>query len=158
MMLNQANPEDAGDAGRGPSDCPRPRILLAEDDDEMRTLLSQSLCDAGYEVEELANGLELMEHLSSYLVEGSRVDLDLIISDIRMPWVDGLEVLRAIGQCIGYPPVILITAFGDDAVHTEASRLGAAAIMDKPFDVEELLARVREMIRGQRASGPQGTC
>ncbi len=120
----------------------------------MRALLYQALSNAGYEVVALSDGLELMEHLASYLAPGSPVDVDLIVSDICMPWVNGLEVLRVIRQYVGYPRVILITAFGDDEVHTKASRLGAAAVMDKPFDVEELLARVREMIPGKRVSGP----
>lgn len=154
MIPYKPNREDRGDARRDPPDRRAPRILVAEDDDEMRALLYQALSNAGYEVVALSDGLELMEHLASYLAPGSPVDVDLIVSDICMPWVNGLEVLRVIRQYVGYPRVILITAFGDDEVHTKASRLGAAAVMDKPFDVEELLARVREMIPGKRVSGP----
>ena len=134
-------------------DSVRPRILLAEDDEEMRSLLCRSLGDAGYEVVAVSDGLELMEHLTSYLAPGGRVDADLIISDIRMPWVNGLEVLRAVRRYVGYPRVILITAFGSNEVHDQAHLLGAAAIMDKPFEVEDLIAKVREIISCKRVSG-----
>jgi DNA-binding response OmpR family regulator len=128
------------------ADRAQPRILLAEDDEEMRSLLCQALGHAGYDVVALPDGLELMEYLASYLAPGARVDFDLIVSDIRMPWVNGIDVLRSVKQYVGYPRMILITAFGDDEVHTEARHLGAAAILDKPFDVEELLARIREIV------------
>ncbi|MCB9850777.1 MAG: response regulator [Phycisphaerales bacterium] len=123
-----------------------PRILLAEDDREMRSLLTETLSRAGYMVEALEDGLELMDQLAEYLAPEQHKRVDLIISDLRMPWVDGMEVLRTIGRYIGYPRMILITAFGDDEVHAEAKRLGAAAVMNKPFDVDALLARVREII------------
>jgi two-component system response regulator (stage 0 sporulation protein F) len=153
MTLDKANQQESHELVCGPLDGTRPRILLAEDDEEMRSLLFQCLGEAGYEVVALCDGLELMEHLASYLGPGSRVRVDLIVSDIRMPWVNGLEVLRAVGRYIGYPRMILITAFGDEEIRAEARRMGAAALMDKPFDVEELLARVREIIPGRRVSG-----
>jgi DNA-binding response OmpR family regulator len=156
MTSYKVNPEDVRDAPPAPPDRRGARIILAEDEEEMRILLTRSLRDAGYEVKALADGLELMEQLASYLAPGNRVDVDLIISDIRMPWVNGLEVLRTVGRYIGYPRVILITAFGDDQVHSEARRLGAAAIMDKPFEIEELLARVREIVPGKCVSRPEG--
>ena len=101
----------------------------------------------------LPDGLELMEYLAAYLAPGARVDVDLIVSDVRMPWVNGIEVLRSVGQYIGYPRMILITAFGDDEVHQEARRLGAAAVLDKPFDIEELLAVIQGNIPRGRATG-----
>jgi CheY-like chemotaxis protein len=154
MIPHKANSEDGGNDRPSAPDKTAPRILLAEDDEEMRALLCQSLGSAGYEVVALSDGLELMERLTSYLAPGGRVDVDLIVSDVRMPWVDGLEVLRAIGRYIGYPRMILITAFGDDKIHFEARRLGAAAVMDKPFEIEELLARIREILPAKRVSDP----
>jgi DNA-binding response OmpR family regulator len=153
MIPYRANRENADNVRRDLRSRRPPRILLAEDDQEMRIMLCQALGNAGYDVVALADGLELMERLASCLAPESRVDVDLIISDIRMPWVNGFEVLRAIRQYVGFPRVILITAFGDDDVHAQAGRLGAAAVMDKPFDVDELVARVREMIPGHRVSG-----
>jgi DNA-binding response OmpR family regulator len=153
MIPEPANRNETGRGiGAGP---PRaiPRILLAEDDAEMRSLLCQSLGEAGYEVQTFADGLELMEYLSSYLRPSRHLDVDLIISDIRMPWVNGFEVLRILRQYVGYPRILLITAFGDEEVHSKASRLGAATVLDKPFDVDAFVTTVREIIAGHRPPG-----
>jgi two-component system response regulator (stage 0 sporulation protein F) len=72
--------------GRGP------RILLAEDDFEMRSFLASVLRTAGYEVIEASSGLRLLEQMSLSLVYNVKFDLDLVISDIRMPGASGLEV------------------------------------------------------------------
>jgi DNA-binding response OmpR family regulator len=63
-----------------------------------------------------------------------------------MPGVTGLEVLEGTREYKEFPPMILITAFGDEETHDQARRLGAAAIFDKPFDIDELLAKVREIL------------
>jgi CheY-like chemotaxis protein len=130
-----------------PEVAPRPRrILIAEDDYEMRRLLVAALRRDGYEVTEADNGLRLLSQLYSPLHYGIRADVDLIISDIRMPGVDGLEVLSGLQSYDGAPPVILITAFGDRQVHAEANRLGAVALFDKPFDLDDLRTFVRRLV------------
>lgn len=150
-MLPQSDSGDVKpDTPPASDDNRRRRILLAEDDVEMRSLLVLTLQDAGYDVEALPDGLELMDQLAAYLAPGAPMNIDLIISDIRMPWVDGMEVLRNVRQYIGYPKMILITAFGDDSVHSEARRLGAAAVLDKPFDLDQLLAAVQDVLPNGR--------
>ena len=121
-------------------------ILVAEDDKEMRILLAGALTKAGYEVTECPNGFNLLNHLGSYLLPDKHEDIDLIISDIRMPGVTGLEVLEGLQKARGFPPVILITAFGDQTIHAQAKQYGVAAMFDKPFDVDDLLAKVREIV------------
>jgi carbon storage regulator CsrA len=132
------------------ADRPRPadpsHVVLAEDDDEMRALLSQALRAEGYEVSECRDGLQLVGLLWDDTHERFRRDFDLVITDIRMPGVLGLSVLAGVQDCGGGLPVILITAFGDEATHAEAQRLGAAAILDKPFEVDELLVTVRNLL------------
>lgn len=123
-----------------------PRILLAEDDREMRALLNQVLCKAGYEIIECPDGIVLLNHLSSYFFPNGQKEVDLVISDIRMPGITGMEVLEGLIDCDDLPPIILITAFGDQKTHEEAKRLGAAAIFDKPFDIGKLLDMVRQII------------
>lgn len=122
------------------------RILLAEDDFEMRALLSETLRSAGYEVIMCRDGWGLLEELSDSLLSGSMVeDVDLVISDIRMPGVTGLEIvegMRSINQSL---PIILITAFGDRATHDRAKQHGVTAIFDKPFDMDELLAKIQDI-------------
>jgi CheY-like chemotaxis protein len=123
------------------------RILLADDDKEMRKLLSQAFQKAGYEVTECSDGVGLLTHLESFLFpkKEMRKYVDLIISDIRMPGFTGMEILEGIQRTRGFPPMILITAFGDEETHNLAERFGAAAMFDKPFDIDDLLDKVREL-------------
>ncbi|MEJ2722144.1 MAG: response regulator, partial [bacterium] len=69
-------------------------------------------------------------------------DVDLVISDIRLPGISGLDVLKACGYISGAPPIILITAFGADWIHVEAEKLGAVDMVDKPFDIDDFVVRV----------------
>jgi len=123
-----------------------PRILLAEDDGEMRKLLSQVLSEAGYEVIQCRHGKDLLLRLESFIISKNRLDFELVISDILMPGLTGLEILEDLHECKGFPPMILITAFGDENIHRKAKRLGAAALFDKPFEIEDLLVKVREIV------------
>jgi two-component system response regulator (stage 0 sporulation protein F) len=121
-------------------------ILLAEDDDDMRTLLARSLCAKGYEVTQCRDGLEVLEHLAEHMLPDIPQHFDLIISDIRMPGFSGLEILEGFNEAVWFPPMILITAFGDRKTHDRARRSGAAAVLDKPFELDLLLAEVRQIV------------
>jgi DNA-binding response OmpR family regulator len=123
--------------GRGP-----PRILLAEDDKAMRALLARALRKTGYQIAECPDGMDLLKHLQSFFLPHEHEDVDLIISDIRMPGASGMEVLSRIREQDNFLPMILITAFGDEKTHAQAKQLGAAAMFDKPFDIDELVAKV----------------
>jgi CheY-like chemotaxis protein len=127
-----------------------PRVLLAEDDQELRAVLVQALRKNGYQVTECGDGFRLLDHLGSVLrspevLASDPVRFDLVISDIRMPGVTGMSVLEGVSLFEGFCPVILITAFGDEETHAQAKRLGAAAIFDKPFDINDLLLKVRQI-------------
>lgn len=112
------------------------KIMLAEDDDDMRYLLAGALRAEGFEVLEVRDGDELIERLTCDLLLGDgSCSVDLIITDVRMPGISGLSVLEGLRRVDGWTPVIVITAFGDETVHAEAQRLGAVAVLDKPFDV-----------------------
>jgi CheY-like chemotaxis protein len=129
----------------------RPRILLGEDDADMRKLLAQALDERGYRVIECADGLSVLNKLGSLLMspEVTAKDaepFDLIISDIRMPGVTGLTILDGVRLFEDFPPMILITAFGDKETHAEAEKQGVAAMFDKPFDVDDLLEKVEELV------------
>jgi CheY-like chemotaxis protein len=131
-------------------------ILLAEDDREMRGLLSQAFRKAGYAVTECSDGVGLLTHLESFLFpeKGGKRDVDLIVSDIRMPGFTGMEVLEGTQSTGGFPPMVLITAFGDYETHAQAERYGAAAMFDKPFDIDDLLDKVRKLL--PRTRKPRG--
>lgn len=122
------------------------RILLAEDDEQMLTFLAHELRMARYEVVECRNGNELLERLSGLFLPGQqREHYDLVVSDIRMPGFTGLQVLCGL-QGFDVPPMILISAFGDCETHVLAERFGAAAMLDKPFYMSELLDRVQQVM------------
>jgi DNA-binding response OmpR family regulator len=123
------------------------RILLAEDDKEMRSLLALMLRKEGYQIRECMDGLSLLDMLSSFfLPDEEHENFDLIISDIRMPGVTGMEILMGANELDDFPPIILITAFGDKETHVLAERLGAVALFDKPFDIDEMLEKVRAIL------------
>jgi len=124
----------------------QPRVLLAEDDGEMCLLLGLYLTEAGYDVIPCHDGSQLVEHLGSYFLAGQAAGFDLIVSDIRMPFLSGLDVLEGLHDREGFPPMILITAFGDVRTHERARQLGAAAFFDKPFSIQDLVATVQELV------------
>jgi DNA-binding response OmpR family regulator len=122
-------------------------ILLAEDDKEMRSLLALMLRKEGYQVCECTDGLSLLDMLSSFFLPGEEHEnFDLVISDIRMPGVTGMEILMGANELDNFPPIILITAFGDKETHMQAERLGAVALFDKPFDIDEMLKKVHAIL------------
>ncbi|MCC6552559.1 MAG: response regulator [Polyangiaceae bacterium] len=115
------------------------RILVAEDDDDMRALLASTLRQDGFEVIEARNGLELLDHVAPWLGgEEPPRPIDVIITDVQMPCFTGLEILAGLAEVRCRPSVILITAFGDHRTHADARALGAAATFDKPFDLDDL--------------------
>jgi len=122
-------------------------ILLAEDDKEMRSLLALMLKKEGYQVCECTDGLSLLDMLASFFLPSEEHEhFDLIISDIRMPGVTGMEILMGTNELDNFPPIILITAFGDKETHMQAERLGAVALFDKPFDIDEMLKTVHTVL------------
>jgi len=124
-----------------------PLVLLAEDDEDMRRLIARSLRADGFEVIEACGGIELLGHIDAMLQssDGGRA-VDVIVSDVRMPGRSGLQVLGRLRRSDWSVPVILITAFGDEGLHAEAARLGAAAVLDKPFDLHELRRLTRAVV------------
>ncbi len=123
-------------------------ILLAEDDAEFRSLLALVLAGDGYAVEQIQDGTAFQERV------GERGDCDLIITDIRMPGVSGLDVvarLRGEGNRI---PVIMVTALSDETTQQRALLLGAT-VFHKPFDLDDLrMAVLNTLTHGPRPHLP----
>jgi signal transduction histidine kinase len=115
------------------------RVLVADDDADIRALIADVLRGDGHQVLEAADGVEVIEQVNSSTLP------DLIVADVRMPSVTGLQMLASIHGAQPVP-VILITAFGDPDVREHARRLGAIAVLDKPFDLDELRALVKGAI------------
>ncbi|WP_437276663.1 response regulator [Sorangium sp. So ce375] len=133
-MLNAA-PEPVPRVHPG---APPVRVLLAEDDRELRLLLATSLRRDGYEVLEARDAKHLLELMGEALASGDGAPIDVVVSDIRMPGTSGLELLAGLRRDDWATPVVLITAFGDPETHAEAYRLGADAVLDKPLDLDDL--------------------
>jgi CheY-like chemotaxis protein len=115
------------------------RILLAEDDLQMRYLITRNFEHAGFEVIGAANGLEALALIAEALISEPPERFSLIISDVRMPGYSGLQLLASTRDDVVSQPVILITAFGTPETHAHAKRLGAFAVFDKPFDIDDLV-------------------
>src|SRR5262245_26628241 len=116
-----------------------PRILVADDERSMRELLAIVLRREGYDVVLAENGREAIA-----LIE--KDPIDLLISDIKMPDVSGVEVLRAAKRVDQDILGIMITAFASTETAVEAMRLGACDYLSKPFDIDLLKMKVREKI------------
>jgi CheY-like chemotaxis protein len=110
------------------------RVLVAEDDADMRSLVATLLRTAGHEVVEAADGLDVLEWLEPTLSADRAAPIDVVVSDVEMPGLSGLDVLAALRASNRSTPVVLITAYGNDDVRAEARELGAAAVLDKPLD------------------------
>ena len=130
LVYQSAGPRAAG-ARR------RRRVLLAEDDTEMRSMLADELRRDGYDVLQASDGAEVTVLLSA-LRNTPKEAPEAIIMDVRMPARTGLELLADLRKNDWRVPVILITAFGGREVHEKARQLGAQAVLDKPFDVDDL--------------------
>ena len=121
-------------------------ILIAEDDDEFRKVLLEDFEKKGCHVTAVRNGLDLVGQLRCLEVPASPDEFDLIISDILMPGVTGLSVSEGLQSFEGVPSIILITAFGNEETHAEARRLGAVAVLDKPFAMRDLLSTAEQCV------------
>jgi len=145
------------EAERAPAELERGphRILLAEDDVEMRRYLAAALRNADYEVVEAEHGVRVLEYMAAGPFVGDGLDVDLVISDIRMPGADGLRLVSALRSRRHDLPVVLITAFGNPETHREAKLRGARAVIDKPFEIGELLGTVRRALEPGGGSEPE---
>lgn len=122
-----------------------PHVLVCEDDDELRQLISSTLLRAGFEVTTARDGRQLVDHVARRQLAGQS-PFDLIVSDIRMPGMTGLEALQGLRAADWNIPVLLITAFPSAETEDEARRLGAHAVLAKPFALAELRAVATRLV------------
>jgi signal transduction histidine kinase/CheY-like chemotaxis protein len=132
---------------------PRPAtVFLADDDDEFRTSLKQSLVERGYEVREASDGATALELLAR-AADGRHPAPDVVVLDVRMPGCSGLGVVSAMGKLPVMPPTLLVTGFRDSSVNVLAERLGVFRVLFKPIEVDQVIAVVLEA--AQRGPGPR---
>ena len=137
-MSDEPNPNRVRDG--------RVRILVVDDQRNMRTTLSMLLRGAGYEVEEAADGKQGSEM-------GASEGYDLVITDLRLGQPDGMAVLRAIREAQPQSEVIVMTAYGTIESAVEAMRLGAFDYLQKPFTEQELLLKVAKALESRKLRG-----
>jgi two-component system, NtrC family, response regulator AtoC len=125
---------------------PKASILIAEDEAQARESLSALLQDEGYRVLCASDGLEASNLLSQSAVEAALID-------IRMPFKDGLTLLRELKEQPAPPAVLIMTAYGTSAAAIEAMALGAFDYLTKPLNFEELLIQLERAIENRRRTG-----
>jgi CheY-like chemotaxis protein len=121
-----------------------PRVLLVDDDPIMRLLGSRLLAEAGYDVETADDGAEALKRLDG------RNDVNLMVTDIHMPSMGGIELLRALRSSEGMHsaiPVIVLTGSGDEAIELRLMAAGADDYIRKPIEPGRFVSRVRATLR-----------
>ncbi len=125
----------------------RPTLLLADDDPTITNSLVPFFERAGFHVLTAANGADTLEKAQSY-------HPDLMVLDVLMPRMDGREVLRRLRRAGVATPTILLTQVGDAIERALALEEGADDYLNKPFELHELLARVRAVLRRSQSGQP----
>ena len=119
------------------------QIIVAEDEDQTRRSLAVVLESAGYVVEEAKNGLEAMEKLLS--VDRSN-PFDLLLTDIFMPMMTGIELINFIRKQDKYLPIIVITGYRDEKLSRQLSGLECSNLIEKPFEPDVLLQCITQVL------------
>ena len=121
----------------------RERILVVDDEPQLTRVLRTGLKSRGYDVRAAADGLAGFETFSDW-------HPDLVITDLAMPNMDGLELCRRL-RAVSQVPIIILSAKGEEKIKVEALDIGADDFVTKPFGIDELLARVRASLRRSNA-------
>ena len=119
------------------------KVLLIEDKDSLREMLKRALEEGGFVVEEARDGIEAFHKIKSERFL-------LILSDLRIPHVDGLEILRVAKEADAETPVIFMTAYGSIEIAVEAMKNGAYDFLPKPVDINHLLLLVKRIQSSQQ--------
>lgn len=122
-----------------PQSTAKPTILIADDDDSLRRVLEFQLREEAYEVLAAANGLEALELFTQH-------EVACLITDLRMPGLSGLELVRRVSAIARETPAIVITAYGDVETAVEAMRVGAFDYITKPFNRDQILMTVEKAL------------
>jgi two-component system response regulator FixJ len=118
------------------------RIIVVEDANQTRRSISMVLEGAGFIVHQAKNGLEAMDKLLSY---DDSNQFDLLLSDIFMPVMTGLELMRLIQQRKIFLPIVAITGYSDKELVDQLDRLNCHHVIDKPFNSDVLLRTVKQV-------------
>lgn len=120
------------------------KLLLVEDEEELVRIVQTYFRDEGFEVRIALNGLEGLKMVRDFIP-------DIIVSDVKMGQMDGFEFFEALKKLPEFSntPFVFLTIMDDKASVERATALGASGYMTKPFDVEELHAKIQELLPGK---------
>lgn len=123
------------------------RILLAEDQEKLNSVVTHKLTKEGYAVDSCYDGSEAWDYIES-------TEYDVVLLDIMMPGLSGLEVLKKMRSMGNHTPVIMMTALGQTDDKITGLDMGADDYLVKPVDLDEMIARIRSVVRrsGNKAS------
>lgn len=130
-------------------DLPQPTVHVIDDDDAVRRAIAMLLRSAHLPVETHPSGLDFLDASASAAADR----MACVLTDMRMPGLDGFELLRRLKERGFRGPVIVMTAHGDVSTAVQAMKAGAADFIEKPFDDEALLAMLRESLEVADAPG-----
>jgi two-component system phosphate regulon response regulator OmpR len=125
------------------------RILVVDDDQRLRELLTRYLAEQKFEVRAVRDAPEMDKHLS-------RERYDLLVLDLMLPGEDGLAICRRLRAAGGAPAIIMLTAKGDEVDRIVGLEMGADDYLPKPFNPRELVARINAVLRRKPRGGPPG--
>lgn len=120
------------------------RVLVADDEDGLRTTIAAWLGDEGFDVQEAPNGLDAVKMVQSN-------DFDIALLDIKMPGMNGLEVLRYIRKNSPTTDTVMMTGMSDVSMAVEAMKLGAKEYLTKPIDLDQLVPQLKALMRKRDA-------
>jgi DNA-binding response OmpR family regulator len=115
------------------------RVMIIEDDEETRSLLKEFFEDEGFETDSVSNGVDALRMLS-------KDSFDLVITDIRMPGLTGLDILPRMRRLKPDTPIIVMTADGSDDMRRKSYERGATIYLEKPIHLSKLRAVIRETV------------
>jgi DNA-binding response OmpR family regulator len=136
---------DAAALGGAGAEQPRRRVLVVDDEPNIRDVLRQYLETAGYDVAGAADGQEALRAIAA-------ATPDLIVLDLMLPGIDGMEVCRRV-RASSATPILMLTARGDEPDKVEGFRAGADDYVTKPFSPREVVMRVQAILRRLDATG-----
>ena len=115
------------------------KILIVDDEENARVALSRLLTKEGFQVDNVANGFEALNYLRQQLVQ-------IIVTDINMPEMDGIAFLRELNKNFPKVNVVMLTAYGGVESYLEAMNLGAFEYINKPVKIEELKLILKKIV------------
>ncbi|MCM1565922.1 MAG: response regulator [Dehalobacter sp. 4CP] len=121
------------------------KMLIVDDQNGIRRLLTEVFLEYGYEIESCGSGIKALEIIPEF-------QPDLIIMDVKMPGMSGIEVLTKLRETNCKSRVIMMTAYGDQIFYKQAEELGVSGFVVKPFDLNELKKQVGEIISTDHVS------